>query len=316
MSSQVVPRVIAVVPTYNRKVMVAQVIDAILSQSTPVARTILIDNGSIDGTGEFLHESGYLSDSRLEYLRLETNTGFSGAFHYGIEQAMAHLPDWIWALDDDALPDPRCVENLLEAVDRYQGHKIGGLMSYQHQWSGRPVRYRYPTTVWEALRYGYGCPQIGVRPGDSALRVDWFTTVSALVSAAAVQQVGLPRNDLFYYADPLEYSLRLRAAGYEAFLVPQSLVDHRSETGPGKKVPKWRWYYVYRNTIFVLKNHAGQLGRPVQVAATLRMTVGALARMLKVALTGDWRTAQQIGKGVMDGYLGRLGQRITPSVPT
>ena len=306
-------RVIAVIPTFNRKALVARVIEGVLSQSRPVSLALVVDNGSGDGTAEFLEESGYLDDERLVYMRLEQNMGFSAAFHFGVEVALTRSANWIWALDDDAVPDPRCLESLLDAASRQPDGRVGGLMSYQEQWVGGSVNYRFPRSVWEALRFGYGCPQTGIRPGDPVVPVDWFTSACALISADAVRAVGLPRDDLFYYADPLDYSLRLRAAGYRAYLVPESLVDHRSEAGPGKEVPAWRWYYVYRNTIFVLRNQAGQFGKPVQVAATTRMALGALWRMVRLAVRGNWTGARQIGRGVVDGYRGRLGQRILPS---
>lgn len=310
MSEQSLPRVIAVVPTYNRKELVARCLDGILSQTTPVAQTFVIDNASTDGTADLLREGGYLDDSRVKYVRLETNTGSAGGFHTGFERAMAHTPNWIWAIDNDALPDPRCLEMLLAEADRLREHRIGTLMSYQQQ---STIRYGLPRSVWEALRYGYGCPRSDVHLGDAAVPVDWFTPVSALISAAAVQQVGLPREDLFYYAEDLEYSLRLRGAGFEAFLVPQSLVDHRREASGGKAVPGWRRYYLYRNTIFVLRTEARQLGFPVQVAAVIRMTLGGLVRVLRLAIRGDWPGARLVGRGMLDGYLGRLGQRVKPS---
>lgn len=306
-------RVVAVVPTYNRGELVSQVVGGVLSQTTSVEKVFVVDNASTDGTGDYLRESGQLDDERVSYIRLESNTGSSGGFHVGFEQAMDASADWVWALDDDAIPDRRCLEALLVEVDRNrETSRVGAYMSYQQQFDGRTLYYGLPRSILEALRYGYGCPGPKVKPGDPAAPVDWFTIVSALLSAEAIRQVGLPRPDLFYYADPLDYSLRFRTAGFEALIVPESLVDHRREVSGGINVPGWRRYYLYRNTIFVLRNEGRSLGLPVQIAAVARMTVGGLARMVRLSVNRDWNGVRLVAKGIIDGYRGRLGQRVKP----
>ena len=70
--------VFAVFYTYNRKELVAQCLDSIRRQSLPPDRIVLVDNGSTDGTRDHLAKEGLLDDPRLEYVRLDANTGAAG----------------------------------------------------------------------------------------------------------------------------------------------------------------------------------------------------------------------------------------------
>ncbi|ULH17600.1 glycosyltransferase (plasmid) [Deinococcus sp. KNUC1210] len=60
----------AIVVTYNRRALLVQCLERLLSQTLPLERIYVIDNASTDGTAEVIpaHE-------RIEYLRLSDNLG-------------------------------------------------------------------------------------------------------------------------------------------------------------------------------------------------------------------------------------------------
>src|SRR4051812_26838803 len=71
-------RVSAVVLTHNRKVLLAECLEALLAQSVRVAVVHVIDNASDDGTHDYLAERGLLGRPEIRYDRLETNRGGAG----------------------------------------------------------------------------------------------------------------------------------------------------------------------------------------------------------------------------------------------
>ena len=121
-------RVHAVVVTYNRKELLKECIDAILNQSVPVEKLILIDNNSTDGTNEYLEEYGYMKNPVIEYKRLSENIGGAGGFYEGMKLARSYSPDWIWIMDDDTVPTASCLEELLKAKKVIKG-KVSFLAS-------------------------------------------------------------------------------------------------------------------------------------------------------------------------------------------
>ena len=80
--------IVAVVVTYNRKLLLMECLQAILEQTYPVSKILLIDNASTDGTEETLSENGYLVNPKINYIKMKVNTGGSGGFYEGMKRTM------------------------------------------------------------------------------------------------------------------------------------------------------------------------------------------------------------------------------------
>lgn len=102
-----------VVVTYNRKDLLVQCLSAALGQSKPLDGIVVVDNASTDGTREFLRSEGFLSRDNVTLLSLEENSGGAGGFYTGLKYAMDNGADWVWMMDDDAVPNPDALEKLL-----------------------------------------------------------------------------------------------------------------------------------------------------------------------------------------------------------
>ncbi len=105
-----VPSVSVVIPTFNRRVLVAKAIDSALQQTHRSVEVIVIDDGSTDGTGEALAPFR----DRIRYL-YQANRGVSGALNAGI--ALARAP-WIAVLASDDLWLPGKLEAQVRALER------------------------------------------------------------------------------------------------------------------------------------------------------------------------------------------------------
>src|SRR3954467_15790383 len=72
---------------------------------------LVVDNASSDGTGAWLAGQGVVAET------LPENTGGAGGFSHGLERAVERGADLVWLMDDDGLPEPKCLELLLERED-------------------------------------------------------------------------------------------------------------------------------------------------------------------------------------------------------
>lgn len=96
-------KIIAVVVTYNRLELLKRSMDC-LRQNKPLSAIIVVNNGSTDGTREWLDKQDDLTVIH------QSNVGGSGGFYTGIEAAYAKNADWIWCMDDDVFPRADCLE--------------------------------------------------------------------------------------------------------------------------------------------------------------------------------------------------------------
>ena len=111
--------VYAVVVTYNRYELLQQNLRAPINQSYSLARILVVDNASTDGTLLNLAEDGWTDHPSIRVLALPDNTGGAGGFAAGMRHALELGADWLWMMDDDAVScvdfgkcvDDKCVNS-------------------------------------------------------------------------------------------------------------------------------------------------------------------------------------------------------------
>ncbi len=90
------PLVSVIIPTHNRKQLLAEAVDSVLAQTFPNLEVIVVDDGSTDGTGEMVRER-YAREMRVRYIWQE-NGERAVARNRGIAAAQG---DFVAFLDSD-----------------------------------------------------------------------------------------------------------------------------------------------------------------------------------------------------------------------
>lgn len=300
-------RIAAVVVTHNRKVMLGKCLAGLLEQTFPLYRIIVVDNASTDGTAEMFAASGAWGNPLVEYCRLTENMGGAGGFHEGVKRAYEEGHDWVWLMDDDAVPNSDALRELL-------GHSEAAsiLVSTQINNLGRMYGASTATDGWFV--------PLHLEPGFVLRGTAGFAFVGPLISRRCIATVGLPRADLFIMGDDTEYALRLGKAGFSALIVERSIIFHecgqksvirrfmwRSRAKPCQ--PNWKYYYFERNWMFISRSYARRKNMAIiRILGRLCWTTFSdLAYEPERALPKlFYRTI-----GIADALRGRLGKRFT-----
>lgn len=90
------PSVDVVIPAWNRRALLPLAVASIRAQTVPVGRIVIADDGSTDGTREWVREEA-ARDPRIELVELD-HGGANRARNAGVERARA---EWIAFLDSD-----------------------------------------------------------------------------------------------------------------------------------------------------------------------------------------------------------------------
>jgi len=176
---------------------------------------------------------------------------------------------YAWVLDDDMLPEPECLERLWSVTRADPDRAFVLPMSQQTDGS-------------------YGV---------------WPSWCGVLLSRQIIADVGVPMEELFWWAEDTEYlQCRIPDAGYPRQVVHEAIVHHEA-IRQGGGVPLWKYYYEARNTLYVHLYVKHRIGRYPRSLATL------LARSVVREDSGRLRRLTVIAHGLVDGARGRLGTR-------
>lgn len=138
------PEITIVIPAKNRKYTIRHTLQAILNQTKPVSKVILVDNGSRDGTSQVMVEyAGILSDRGVKTEVLsETKPGASAARNRGLQEVTT--PYVMFFDSDDIMAADHC-ENITKALVRHQSPDILGWDVLYYPLAGKKAHtFRFP----------------------------------------------------------------------------------------------------------------------------------------------------------------------------
>ena len=107
------PKVSVVMPVYSSEKYVGEAIESILVQTYNDFELIVIDDCSKDSSAKIIEK--YTNDSRVHFIKNETNQGFLYGLNKGIELAKG---EYIARLDDDDVCYPTRLEKQIEYLDK------------------------------------------------------------------------------------------------------------------------------------------------------------------------------------------------------
>ncbi|WP_246122292.1 glycosyltransferase [Actinoallomurus bryophytorum] len=260
----------AVVVTHDRRDLLTEALTALRTQARTPDATVVVDNASSDGTARLVRSRF----PEIELLALPHNTGGAGGFATGIARALDLGATALWLMDDDTLPSPSALAELLATFGRHRP----ALAASRVVWTDGGD---HPMNTPRALRSG--------APG----RIRSASFVSVLLDAGAVRECGLPIADYFLWNDDFEYTLRL-LRGRLGLLCPSSVVVHR--TASPVFDPGARFFYEVRNKtwLFTRSRCLAPGERLLYAGSTLRRWARSLAgssdraRLLRELFRGLW----------------------------
>lgn len=298
-------KITAVVVTYNRLELLKRAVDNLRRQSRKLDCIIVVNNGSTDGTHEWLDEQTDLCVIHQD------NVGGSGGFYRGIEFAYNQGFDWIWCMDDDVYPAEDCLEKLLTQTST----DVGILCPLRKQ-NGQIFVAEVKTFN---LKNPFRSLHVNILKEEDVLNTDHVSIEGMsfegpLIKRDVIQKIGLPNKDLFILYDDSDYSYRAILAGFMVYIVPDATLfkelfnqDESRETIIRKG--KWKLYYNIRNSVYFNKVY----GRNFMVKYI--RTAAQFFRYCLVVIFNifrnkkyEWRDFLLVSKAYFDGIQCKLGK--------
>jgi GT2 family glycosyltransferase len=202
------PFVSVVVPTSNRLAYLSRCVESLLAQEYPQDRyeVVLVQNGSCDGTGEWIHS---LDDPRVRALRLP-EADANSARNAG---ARAAAGDLICIVDDDVVAPPGWLAALVAGAGRNPG---AGCL-------GGPIRNLDDRALSRCRTHPTSGTTLDKGPDERPVGEVWGANMA--VRRASFERVGPFREGLRHQQE-WEWQQRLLAAGGWIVYVPDAWLRH------------------------------------------------------------------------------------------
>lgn len=280
-----------IIPHWNGRHHLDDCLNSLRRQTVSDFETILVDNGSTDGSQVYLRD--HFPEVRL--LELGENRGFTGACNAGYAIAEG---EFVLLLNNDTEVETDWLAEIIDAFRRNPG--VGVIASKMllfdqrdhfhtagdfYRLDGRPGN----RGIWQKDQGQYDREELvfGACGGAAAYR------------RAMTDEIGFLDDSFYFSCEDVDISWRAHLAGWDVLYLPTAVVYHKLKASGGSGAVSS--YHDGRNFLYLIwKNYPGSLLRRYGLAvarAQLKITVEALRA---------WRgeAARARIKGQLAGLLG------------
>ncbi len=237
-----------IIPTWQGRHLLETCLSA-LAQSQVEAAVVVVDNGSTDGSVEWL-QAAYPA---VRLIRNPRNLGFAVAVNQGIRATRTR---WIALLNNDAVPEPDWLARLLEVGETYpRTGAVASRMMFRDNpriVSSAGIRVDPSGGAWDLF--------IGKThwPADP-IEIFGASGGACLYRREMLDDIGLLDEAFFAYLEDVDLAWRAQLRKWKTRLSPAAVVYH-ALSATGGEGSSFKRYYLARNKWRVIvKNYPNRL---------------------------------------------------------
>ena len=265
-------KVSVVTPNYNGKDFLYAYFESLNKNSNEIGEVIIVDNGSNDGSQEFIRNYREKVDFPIVLIENSQNLGFAEAVNQGISKARY---DYIFSLNNDTVVEKSAILELLNLLNT-----DGRIFSV----SSKMVQFNNPELIDDAGD-DYTLLAYTKKRGNNQ-NLNNFIEVSEIFSSCA--GAALYRKDLleeldgfdsefFAYMEDVDLGYRARINGYKNMFCPNAVVYHIGSATTGSQYNEFKVRLAARNNVWVVYKN---LPIPQKIVNILFLFLGFLIKYL------------------------------------
>jgi GT2 family glycosyltransferase len=298
------PEIAVILVNWNGYSFTKACLTSLEQVEAPIFQVILVDNASVTREGLKLKEEF----PHVHLIETTENLGFAGGNNVGLRYAMEQGYKQFLLLNNDTTVAPDFLQEMQTVLVEHPGcGAVQPLILFLHD----------PTKIWSAggkwnSFFGYAktlgdrAPISTFKPEDSDL--DWVTGCCILLSKETITAAGLLDEQYFAYFEDVEWSMRIRNAGYSLKLAPKGVIYHEAGAASKKKHAEGTlsasvFYYHVRNQFYLLRQLHLFVAIPLQGLRFLGWAAYFLVRGRRTKLAA-------VAKGVQEGLFKPLNPQI------
>ena len=230
-----------VVVNWNRRELLRACLASLARQCGVAWETIVVDNGSADGSPDLAER-----EFGARVIRNASNRGFCAANNQGIAAARG---EFVALLNNDAEADPAWLAELHRACSARP--EIGMAASKILLWEDPARIDKAGHLIFpDGQNRGRGAGALDTGQFDREEDVAWPDGCAAMYRKSMLDAIGGFDEDFFAYGDDAELGLRARIAGWQCAYAPRAIVRHHRGSTLGKDSAR-RLELIERNRVLL-----------------------------------------------------------------
>jgi N-acetylglucosaminyl-diphospho-decaprenol L-rhamnosyltransferase len=229
-------RIDIIVVCWNDKAKITTALDSVFRLSemhgdAPLANVVISDNGSSDGSREFLRER---YGERIRIIENGENLGFAAACNRGFA---ATSSEYVFLLNPDAELKDRAIANIVTFMDAHPLCGIAGSRIYNYDGTVQESAGQFDTWAgaflrssawgeWPLLRRYANGASLREWKYDTQRRVDLAIGAALAIRRKLIDAIGPFDERFFLYHEEVDFAKRAADAGWETWFVPSSEAVH------------------------------------------------------------------------------------------
>ena len=299
-------RIAAYITIYEDEEAAIQCLQAIQSQTILINSIFIVDNSK----KELLNG---LDDTSILVHRFPSNIGISNGLILALEWAIRENYRFLWAFDQDSIPNPDCLACLLEEHHNLtqHGYRVGIVA---------PIAYdkRSQSVIGGVNFINDKFSHCKHDDSIASYECDAPITSGSLIDLDAAKITELPLSELFIDGVDFDYGLKFRKQGFKNFVVTKAKLEHNYANPINLKFLNFtrvfhsysalRYYYSCRNTTYLAIHYAKGF---YKLTAFLHRIKTMLLKIVAIIFLEETSKLQKIYAcllGTYHGFIQKLGK--------
>lgn len=237
------PNVSVVILNWNGRDLLKLCLSSLKNQVFRDFEVVIVDNGSSDGSVEFVEENY----PKAGLIKNDRNLGFARAANQGIR---ATKGDLVFLLNNDTELDKNCLLELSKAISKYKDFDMFApkVLSFYER---KVINSAGVGLYKDGTAYQIGIGENNSEKFDKGKEVFGITAGAGLYHREVFDRVGLFDERFGSYFEDVDLAFRARLAGLRSIYIPSAVVYHVHKA-TSDRIPRKRSYYEFRNPLLVL----------------------------------------------------------------
>ena len=238
-------------------------LQSIFAQSLRDYETILIDNGSDDGTAELVRERY----PKVKVISNEQNNGPCKGRNQGIEAACG---DWIITLDCDVVLEKDFLAQIAAVLEKINPGT--GMLAPKILGKDRQSVYSCGIFLsWARRFYDIGYREKSIRKFCRQVPVFGPCSAAAVYRRSMLEEIkettGYFDERFFFFVEDVDIAWRAQRKGWKAEFVPGAVCVHEGKSSGYEK--ELRQYFCYRNRFIAIRKNEGMFRYALKIVPLL-----------------------------------------------